>query len=777
MSANHDNPASWGRFFGVILIGATLLAYWPALPGGFVWDDDAHITAPELRTLTGLQRIWIEPGATQQYYPLLHSVFWVEHKFWGNAPLGYHVVNIALHITAAFLVRRVLRRLNIPGAGLAALIFALHPVQVESVAWVTELKNTLSTVFYLTALLVYLRFDETRDKRTYAGALALFALALMSKTVTATLPAALLVILWWRRGALSWSRDVRPMLPMLVLGAAAGLFTAWVERRLVGAEGAEFHLTFVERLLLAGRVPWFYLGKLVWPVELTFIYPRWQISQSSWWEYLFALATVLTFAALFVWRCRSRAPLAGAMFFVGTLFPVLGFFNVYPFRYSFVADHFQYLACLGVIVPVSAWVWRRNARTALGAVLVSTLAVLSERQAATYASAETLYLATIARNPGCWMAHNNLGGLYLEQNRLNEAIEHIEAVLRFKTNDAGVYNNLGTAFARQGKPDAALAQFQQAVRVEPDFADARLNLGNALADRDNQVEAAAQFREAVRIRPDYSEAHYNLANTLMRQSRPAEALAHYQQAVRFAPGDADTRFTLANLLAQQGNTAAAVRHYLRVVRIRPDFVAAHYNLANTLVRLGQPGAAVEHYRVAIFLKPDMLPALFNLATALVSDGKPQEAIVPLQQVLALQPDLAEAHYKLGTTWAKLGKFDDATNCCDRALRLNAELSPALADCAWLLATHDGATTNDVSRAVEWAARACHLTRNADPACLDALAAAYAAAGQFSNAVTVASQALDLAKAPLQRQIAERLNSYRAGRPYRADPTTALPSDW
>ncbi len=777
MSVNRDNPPSWERFFGVILIGATLLAYWPALPGGFVWDDDAHITAPELRTLTGLRRIWLEPGATQQYYPVLHSVFWVEHKLWGNAPLGYHVVNVALHIAAAFLLRRVLQRLNIPGASFAALIFALHPVQVESVAWITELKNTLSTVFYLTTLLAYLRFDETRDKRAYTGVLALFALALMSKTVTATLPAALLVILWWRRGALSWSRDVRPVLPMLALGAAAGLFTAWAERRLVGAEGAEFNLTFVERLLLAGRVPWFYLGKLVWPVDLTFIYPRWQISRSVWWEYLFTVATALTFVALFVWRRRSRAPLAGAMFFVGTLFPVLGFFNVYPFRYSFVADHFQYLACLGVIVPVSAWVWHHNTRTALGAVLVGALAVLSERQSATYANAEILYLTTVARNPGCWMAHNNLGGLYLEQNRLNEAIEHIEAVLRFKTNDAGVYNNLGTAFFRQGKPEAALAQFQQAVRVEPDFAEARLNLGNGLAHLDRQDEAAAQFREAVRIKPDYSEAHYNLANTLLRQSRPAEALEHYQQAVRFAPGDADTRFTLANLLAQQGNPLAAVRHYLQVVRIKPDFVAAHYNLANTLVHLGQPGEAVEHYRAAVLLKPDMLPALFNLATALISDGKPQEAIEILQQVLALQPDLAEAHYKLGTAWVKLGKFDNATNCCDRALRLNAELSPALADCAWLLATHDGAATEDAGRAVEWAARACRLTRHADPAYLDALAAAYAADGQFSNAVAVAGQALALAGTPLQRQIAERLNFYHEGRPYRADPTVALPSDW
>src|SRR5215813_7467510 len=246
---------------GVVVVSA----YLPAIQGGFIWDDGAHVTKLDLRSLHGLWRIWFEVGATQQYYPLLHSTFWLEHRLWGDAAVGYHIANILLHVLAASLLLIVLRRLKIPGAALAAAIFALHPVHVESVAWITEQKNTISTVFYFSALLAYLRFDEKRQVQDYAIASTIFVMALLTKTVTATLPAALLVIFWWQRGHLSWKHYVLPLVPFFVLGAAAGALTAWVERRHIGAEGAEFELTLVQRTLIAGRVVWFYLGKLVWP--------------------------------------------------------------------------------------------------------------------------------------------------------------------------------------------------------------------------------------------------------------------------------------------------------------------------------------------------------------------------------------------------------------------------------------------------------------------------------------------------------------------------------
>jgi hypothetical protein len=263
----------------------TFVAYWPALNGGLLWDDDGHVTKVELRSLDGLRRIWFEPGATQQFYPLLHSFFWLQYQLWGDQVLGYHLVNLALHLTAVWLVYVILRRLQIPGAMFAAAIFALHPVHVETVAWITEQKNTLSAVFYLGAMLVYLHFGDNRRLSRYFLALGLFVLGLLSKTVTATLPAALLVVFWFQEGKLSWRRDVLPLVPFFVFGAFAGVTTAVLERKLIGAEGDDFALTLIDRGLLAGRVVWFYFGKLVWPTNLMYCMcgskPRWPAASTG----------------------------------------------------------------------------------------------------------------------------------------------------------------------------------------------------------------------------------------------------------------------------------------------------------------------------------------------------------------------------------------------------------------------------------------------------------------------------------------------------------------
>jgi hypothetical protein len=319
---------------------AALAAYFPALRGDFLWDDAGHVTNPALQSWSGLLRIWFEPGVTQQYYPLLHSAFWLEHKLWGDAVLGYHLINVLQHALAATLFGALLRRLAVPGAWFAAGLFLLHPVCVESVAWICEQKNTLSLVLYLGAALAYLRFDTVRFPRRYVLATLLFVGALLTKTVTASLPAALLVVFWWQRGRLDWRRDVVPLLPWFVLGAGGGLFTAHFEKVLIGAQGAEFNLGALDRVVLAGRVFWFYLGKLAWPAELIFVYPRWNVDASVWWQWVFTLAGLALLGVLIWWQRRARGPLAAALLFGGSLFPVLGFVNVYPFIFSYVADHF-----------------------------------------------------------------------------------------------------------------------------------------------------------------------------------------------------------------------------------------------------------------------------------------------------------------------------------------------------------------------------------------------------------------------------------------------------
>jgi protein O-mannosyl-transferase len=563
-----SRPAA--AFLGIFCL--VLLAYLPALNGGLVWDDDAHITRPELQSFDGLWRIWFDLGATQQYYPLLHSAFWLEHRLWGDAVAGYHLANLVLHALSAFLLAMILKRLSIAGAWLAAVIFAVHPICVESVAWISEQKNTLSAAFYLSSALIYLDFGEKRRKSSYFVALGLFLLALLSKSVTATLPAALLVILWWRRGRLNWKRDIVPLAPWLVIGVASGLLTAWVEKRFVGAEGAPFALSLAQRCLVAGRAIWFYFAKVIWPGNLMFIYPRWTLDSRIFEQYAFPLGVVAV-AAAFLWLARkNRAPLAAFLFFTGTLVPALGFVNVYPFRFSYVADHFQYLASLGVIVP-AAWLLR-SAGKLLPAALVAALSIVTWSQSANYSSAEALYRDTVARNPSSWLAENNLGGLLMKlPGRAQEAIPHLEAALRLNPKLAEAHNNLGLILGDlPGRSSDAIAEYQAALGIRPDYADAHNNLGSALSDAGRRDQAIAEYREALRLRPNYAEAHNNLGSALseLPDQLPA-AIAEFEAALQIDPNLAEAQANLGTALVKiPGRLPEAISHLEAAVRIRPE---------------------------------------------------------------------------------------------------------------------------------------------------------------------------------------------------------------
>jgi len=547
------------------------------LQGGFIWNDSEYVTAPALRSAEGFWRIWFELGATEQYYPLLHSAFWVEHRLWGDHPFGYHLVNVLQHATAACLLALVLRRLAIPGAWLAAFLFALHPVMVESVAWISEQKNTLSLVFYLAAALVYLRFEANRGPRTYVLATLLFAGALLTKTVTASLPAALLVVSWWRRGRIDVRRDVLPLVPWFVLGAGMGLLSAHVERVYIGAQGEEFGLDGLQRGLLAGRIAWFYAAKLLWPAELIFIYPRWQVDPVQVGHWLYSVGALALLAVLWSLRNRSRAPLAAALFFGGSLFPTLGFFNVYAFLYSFVADHWQYLPSVGLLVLASAGLARlleargvaRAVRVGLPVVIVSGLGLLSFQQSRMYADLRTFYVTTLARNPAAWMAHNNLGNL------LRDA----------------------------GELEAARGHFEAALRVRPDLYRVHNNLANVLRAQRQPAEAERHYRRAIELRPDYAEAHNNLGSLLRQLGRPVEAQRHLFSAILADPAHADARNNLGMTLRDLERNTDAITQFQRALRLQPDMAAAHLNLALSLSLAGRSAEAAGHLREARRLNP------------------------------------------------------------------------------------------------------------------------------------------------------------------------------
>lgn len=591
-----SSPGRRGPAIGgcALIVAATVAAYLPAIiHGGLIWNDPDYVTRPELRPLAGLGRIWFELGATEQYYPVLHSAFWLEHRAWGEAALGYHLVNVLWHALAACLLAAVLRRLAVPGAWLAGLLFALHPVEVESVAWISEQKNTLSLVLYLLAALAYLRFDREREGRFYGLGLGLFVLALLSKSMTATLPAALLVVLWWRRGRLSGRRDWLPLAPWLAVGAASGLFSAWVERTYVGAQGAAFQLTGAERALVAARAVWFYLGKLLWPVDLTFIYPRWTVSARAPGGYVFLLALAALLGLAWLGRGRRRAPLAALLFFVGSLFPILGFFNVYAFVFSYVADHWQYLASIGIITLAAAGLAAipGAAGRAAAAALALVLGTLTWRQCGMYRDPATLYQMTLARNPGSWMAQSNYAVLLGRAGRLDEAIAHYAAALRLAPGYPEIHYNLADTLAQAGRPAEAVGQYEAALRLRPDYAAAHANLGTTLVVLGDLAGAQAHFRAALEHRPDLPQAQYGLAYCLEQGGRLPEAIDHYAEAVRLAPADAALRYHLANALANAGRLSEAEAQYRAALRLRPGDPDLHYNLGMALRALGRADEA------------------------------------------------------------------------------------------------------------------------------------------------------------------------------------------
>lgn len=579
-----------------LLAALVLTAYWPALDAGFVWDDDDYVVEnTTLRSVDGLRRIWLDFEATPQYYPMVHSTFWVEYQLWQLNPTGYHLVNILLHALAAVLVWRVLAQLGLPGPWLAAAIFAVHPVHVESVGWITERKNVLSAVFYLTSLLAYLRaagigtgsVDEHSSRRSYALSLAAFACALLSKTVSGSLPAVILLLLWWRNGGIT-RRDLRLVLPYLLLAAAFGVLTVQLETQHVGAVGWEWDLSFVDRVLVAGRALWFYAAKLLWPDPLIFNYPRWKIDAGSWQAFLYPVSALALVATLFLARGRiGRGPVVAVLIFAGTLFPALGFFDLYPMRYSFVADHFQYLASLGLIAPFAVVAARLGDRVAAGRgaparvvalLLLGTLATLTWNQARAYRDLETLWRDTLAKNPDSWLAHDNLGILLQQSGRLEEAIGHFRDALRIEPRHHEGYNNLGSAMRARGDLDEALRQLRRSLEVEPDYIPAHNNLGLTHHDRGEYDDATRSFENALRIDPSFTAAHTNLGITLAAQGRLEEAALHHRAALRLDPDLAEAHTNLAAVLVEQGKLDEAIAHLQRVVELQPDSQAAKQNL-------------------------------------------------------------------------------------------------------------------------------------------------------------------------------------------------------
>ncbi len=513
---------SWktARLGGALIVLLTVATYIPAMRGGFIWDDGLLITENRMvQARDGLHRFWCTTEASD-YYPLTSTLSWLEWRLWAKLAAGYHVVNVLLHAINALLVWMVLRRLKIPGAWLAALLFALHPVNVATVAWVSEQKSTLSMLFYLMAILFYLRFlEEDRQSRAVVGAwyafsLMSFLLALLSKSAVVMLPVVLLGCVWWIRGRLR-GKDLLGILPFFTLSLVAGLVTIWFQRYRALTGHAIRTEGFLPRLLAAGWVPWFYLSQGPAASEFNGHLPEMERGRFPS-VLLPARLVLLACFAVFWWKRNAwgRPLLFGLGYFVVTLFPVMGFFDQGFYLYSLVADHWQYYAIVAPITLVVAGgqsVCRRLAEqgsryylgTAAAVAVLVALEVTSWNRARLYEDAERLWRDSLAKNPGALGSRTSTWGMsFLDEGKPQEAAEQFEQALRIDPNLYTAQTDLGVAFWRMGKPQEAIRHYEQSVQLEPDYADAHYKLGQPCggqASRNRRSNSSSRRYEPYRM--------------------------------------------------------------------------------------------------------------------------------------------------------------------------------------------------------------------------------------------------------------------------------------
>ena len=667
----------WLRLTGaLVLLLLVFLAYARVGDAGFIWDDEQHLTQnPVIIGPLGLTDIWTSASAV--YYPLVLTTFWILHHFVGLTPLPYHVLNVAFHAASALLLWRVLVQLRVRGAWLGAALWALHPVLVQSVAWITEMKNTQSALFYLLAISCFLQSRERKRNGVFYGlTIFFFVAAITSKPSTVMLPVVLALCLWWREGGFK-QRDLRSFLPLILISLAASAWTIWEQKFHSLATGAEWVQTPLQRILISADAIWFYLLKLLWPHPLIFIYPRWIIDPSRWFAWIPLVALFVVATVLFLKRNTALRPVSFAFaYFVITLFPVLDFFDVYFFRYSFVSDHFQYLASMGPLALAGAGVvmavekiriHRLAIQTASTLAILLILGTLTFHQSANYHDLITLYQVTLAQNPKCWMAEYNLG----------------------------------LALKNQGQLDEAIAHYRRAVNIWPDYVEAHYNLGGAYIEKGNIDEALAEYRRAIEIRPDDADSHNNYGSALRRLNQFDQAENEYRRALSLHPQYLDARLNLGSLLLQRGRTAEAITNLETARRLQPNDAVTHVTLGLALMKNGQPGEAAAELNRALQLAPDEVSALNSLA--------------------------------------------------------------------WLLATAGVDSVRDGKRAVQLAERANALTGNNNPAILHTLAAAYAEAGRFDEAMQTARRAMKLASRAdnnaVYNAIRDELPLYELGLPY------------
>ena len=659
------------------LIGLCVLvcvSYYPSLGAGFVWDDFVFTEAPVIHAASGIWNIWFSPADIRQeahYWPIVYTTFWLEHKLWGLDPLGYHAVNLVLHLVNSLLVWRLMGRLAVPGAWLIAAVFAVHPVHVESVAWIIERKDLLSGLFYLTAFLTWTRFAETPTVKRYGLALALFVAGMLSKTIVVTLPAALLVWHWWRQGNVKVV-DVVRLAPFFLVGLAIGLADlAFYASR----EPLDLGYSYTERALIAARALWFYAGKLFWPVDLAVVYPLWEINAGDLRAWLYVAAAVLLAGTL--WYCRhrlGRGPLAGALVFAVTLSPALGFVDFGYMQFSLVADRFQYLASIGLIAVVLGGLTHVLGRSplmagrgagAFAATAVAVLGALTWQQAGVYRDGITLFSHIIAHNPAARSAHHNLAIHLFAAGRIEEGLAANQVAREQRPDAPGPYSVLGWALKTQGRDEEADEALRRAVELDPNHPNALQYWGELAQSRGHLAEAERRYRKVLAIDESHGRARAGLGTVLFGQKRYAEALEQLRVAVESPISDdrGTPYLMMARAAAELGDVDESEAYLDRAIAAtreqRQDAPGLYATLAEALMDRGRFEAAAVALREAVEADPKHGGVLRILGELAWRQGQLAEAESWFRQVLAVDGADGLAHAGLGTVLFEQQRYAEA----------------------------------------------------------------------------------------------------------------------
>jgi tetratricopeptide (TPR) repeat protein len=663
----------------VLLVLLTIALYWPAMQCGFInYDDPDYVTAnPHVQGGLNWEGVkWAFSNTEQgtQWAPLIWLSHMLAWQIFGSNAWGHHLINVLLHAANTALVFLVFQRMT--GATWRSLIlaalFGWHPLRVESVAWVTERKDVLSTLFWMLTLWAYAQYVEasqvrdSKSKAWYGVGLTMFVFGLMSKAMLVTMPCVLLLLDYWPLERFKPGRVwqlVMEKIPFFALAVAASIVTYVVQKQ----GGA---VATVDYLPLGARVGntlisyCRYLGNIFWPTDLAVLYPH-----PGYWllEQVLLAGVFLCGISMLLFVKRGRYPylLMGWLWFVGTLVPVIGLVQVGG---QAMADRYTYIPSLGMLIIAiwgvheltRRWRYHKIALAVVGSAAIVLCLALTRQQIGYWKDSETIFRHTLEVTQKNYIAHNNLGSALDKKGQTDEAISQFKAAILLKPDGADAYYNLGNALLNQGQTDEAISQFKAAIHLKPDDALAHNNLGNALDKKGQTDEAISQFKTAIRLKPDYTDAHYNLGVALFKKDQSDEAISQFQETIRLKPDYADAHINLGIALGKKGQIDEAVSQYQEAIRLKPDDALAHNNLGNTLDKKGQTDGAINQYQEAIRLKPDFVLAYDNLGIALGKKGQIDEAISQFQEAIRLKPDYAAAQSNLAKALELRSKSDVRT---------------------------------------------------------------------------------------------------------------------